>query len=208
MDHNRKQVVVCSPNPAFVGALRLVLSDSDFEVFEVETLDQTPNETDALVYQAVEGCDTDGLSVTASRVATLVLADPELLIECVDANCRGFLPGSASLEEVEQAVTTIVNGGAVVPAELLGTVLRHMVNRRRASRSALDLSVLTPREREIFDLAVTGARKDEIGERLFISPDTARTHLQRVYRKLGVHSQAELIALSARRPMTHEGDDR
>ncbi len=77
---------------------------------------------------------------------------------------------------------------------------------RREELSHLDLQELTDREREVFRLAAEGARKDEIGQRLFISPDTARTHLQRVYRKLGVHSQAELIALAARDTRAR-GDD-
>jgi DNA-binding CsgD family transcriptional regulator len=50
----------------------------------------------------------------------------------------------------------------------------------------------------VFRLASQGARKEEIGATLFISPATARTHLQRLYRKLDVHSQAELIALAVR----------
>lgn len=194
MDHNRKQVVVCSDNAAFIAALRLILSD--FDVKDVAAIAETPSGADALIYKVAGSCTTDGLSETAARVPTLVLANPGLLIECVDANCRGFLPTSAPLEVIAEAVYTIVGGGAVVPPELLGTVLRHLVDRRRDSPPGLDLSVLTEREIEVFHLAVSGARKDEIGEKLFISPETARTHLQRVYRKLGVHSQAELMALA------------
>jgi DNA-binding CsgD family transcriptional regulator len=84
----------------------------------------------------------------------------------------------------------------VVPPDLLGSVLHHLVERRRRSRPPVDLSSLTNRETEVFELAAEGLRKEEIAERLYISPATARTHLQRVYRKLSIHSQAELMTLA------------
>ncbi|HEX6220014.1 MAG TPA: helix-turn-helix transcriptional regulator, partial [Acidimicrobiia bacterium] len=88
-------------------------------------------------------------------------------------------------------------GGGVVPPDLLGRLLRHLVDRRRSLVAPPGFADLTPREKEVFRLAARGARKEEIGETLFISPATARTHLQRVYEKLGIHSQSELIALAS-----------
>lgn len=175
---------------------------SDFEVEGIADLKDLPSQSGLLIYHTDNSLPVEQLSKTAETIPTLVLADPDLLIDSVEAHCRGFLPRSASLEEVREAIETILAGGAVVPSDLLGTVLRHLVDRRRSLATDLDLYALTEREKEVFRLAVTGARKDEIGEKLFISPDTARTHLQRLYRKLGVHSQAELIALAMR-----EGDD-
>lgn len=202
--NHRKQVTVCGATDAFVGALRHVLGE--FTVVNVESPSETPADSDILIYQPHGRLEVDSLSGSASRVPTLVLGEPNQLIDSVEASCRGFLPNTAPLEEVRSAVNTILAGGSVVPPDLLGSVLRHLVDRRREELSHLDLQELTDREREVFRLAAEGARKDEIGQRLFISPDTARTHLQRVYRKLGVHSQAELIALAARDTRAR-GDD-
>lgn len=195
MANHRKQVAVCGATDAFVGALRHVLGE--FTVVNVESPSETPDDSDILIYQPHGRLEVDSLSGSASQIPTLVLGEPNQLIDSVEASCRGFLPNSAPLEEVREAVDTILSGGAVVPPDLLGRVLRHLVNRRRSDTSDLDLDKLTDREREVFRLAAEGARKDEIGQRLFISPDTARTHLQRVYRKLGIHTHAELVALAA-----------
>jgi DNA-binding CsgD family transcriptional regulator len=56
-----------------------------------------------------------------------------------------------------------------------------------------ELDALSPREAEIVGLLVDGHRVSTIARSLFISPHTVRNHLQSVYRKVGVGSQAELI---------------
>ena len=64
-----------------------------------------------------------------------------------------------------------------------------------SSRSSAhpELDSLSPRECEIAELLLEGHRVSIIARRLFISPHTVRNHLQSVYRKIGVRSQAELI---------------
>ena len=157
-----------------------------------------PN-ADVLVWRIDDEGEIDQLGEKADSIPTLVLAEEDHLITAVDAGCRGFLTMSASLHDIRSAVTTIMEGGAVVPPALLGRLLHHLVQRRRREQlDHGDLSELTDREREVFWLAVDGLRKEDIGERLYVSPATARTHLQRIYRKLGVHSQSELIALALR----------
>ncbi|HJQ77211.1 MAG TPA: response regulator transcription factor [Acidimicrobiia bacterium] len=195
MGRYRKHVTICTEDKTFASAVRIVLDGYD------STLVQHPGsvelDTDLLVYRVDDDPPYDLLSKLASEIPTLVLGSEEQLVPAVDSNCRGFLLDSAPLDDVRKAVDTIVAGGAVVPPELLGALLRHVVQRRRSSVAAPGLENLTDREREVFRLAAGGARKEEIGQRLFISPATARTHLQKVYRKLGVHSQAELIALAS-----------
>jgi DNA-binding CsgD family transcriptional regulator len=78
-------------------------------------------------------------------------------------------------------------------------LLRHIVERQRhESDDSWIIDSLTHREREVFRIAASGASRNRIAERLFISPETVRTHLQRVYSKLGIHSQAELMSLAVR----------
>jgi DNA-binding CsgD family transcriptional regulator len=56
-----------------------------------------------------------------------------------------------------------------------------------------ELDLLSPRESEVVELFMEGQRVSNIAGILFISQHTVRNHLQSVYRKLGVSSQAELI---------------
>ena len=61
------------------------------------------------------------------------------------------------------------------------------------AREAQDETQLTPREREVFDALLRGVRPPEIARLFFISIHTVRRHTQAVFRKLGVHSQIELL---------------
>lgn len=195
---NRKRVALCGEDQALTGALRVALSDH-FVSSVTNPLTVGNGEVDVLVWQFDEALEAENLARVAAITPTLVVARPDHVIQAVDAGCRGFLPKTAGLHEIRESILIIADGGAVVPSDLLGTLLRHLVDRGRGEReSGTSLDKLTPRERDVFRLASRGARKEEIGSSLFISPETARTHLQRLYRKLEVHSQAELIALAVR----------
>jgi two-component system nitrate/nitrite response regulator NarL len=75
---------------------------------------------------------------------------------------------------------------------LLRTLLTAMLERSRREREALlMLSRLTTREREVLRLLGSGARNSTIAKTLMISPDTARTHVQNLLHKLGLHSRLE-----------------
>ena len=58
---------------------------------------------------------------------------------------------------------------------------------------------LTTREREVLQLAAEGCTNAEIASRLSISPRTAETHRTNLMRKLGLHSQTDLIRFAIRR---------
>ncbi|HLM35254.1 MAG TPA: LuxR C-terminal-related transcriptional regulator, partial [Gaiellaceae bacterium] len=90
------------------------------------------------------------------------------------------------------------------PDELLARV------RRLASRSARRPSGvgydLTRREREVLRLLAAGISQEGIASRLFISPKTVATHIQRVIGKLGVHSRAQAVALAHREHLVRASD--
>ena len=53
-------------------------------------------------------------------------------------------------------------------------------------------ALLTPSEQRVAELAATGMTNREVAAELFISPKTVEANLSRIYRKLGIHSRAEL----------------
>lgn len=134
----------------------------------------------------------------AAVLALDVLEDPERMLDAFERGANGYATSSSGLQRLLEAIETVSMGSAYVPPTLLGHVLRRVVQRRREERSALEiLESLTAREREVFELAAKGLGHSEVADRLYISPGTARTHLQRVFGKLDVHSRAELVALAA-----------
>jgi DNA-binding CsgD family transcriptional regulator len=98
-----------------------------------------------------------------------------------------------------QMLTYLLAGGAFIV--LVSTVTR---SRQRptsppatapvmALGAGILLEPLTARELEVLRLAATGIPVDEIARRLFVSPNTAKTHLTHVYGKLGVRGRSEAI---------------
>lgn len=150
------------------------------------------------------GMGSNGELVTelASRTAVVVLGDPDdadAMVEAVEAGALAFLGHDAPFGEIVEAVHAVSEGRAIVPPQLLGSLLRRVVRRRRSEREAAEqLSVLTDREREIFELTARGLGRIEAAEMLFISPHTVRTHMQRILAKLNLHSRSELVAFAAR----------
>jgi DNA-binding NarL/FixJ family response regulator len=150
----------------------------------------------------------DGVRATARIVRTvpacavLVLSeyeDEHLLVDALEAGAVGYLPKSSGLGELIEATRNLHRGDAVIPSPLLRNVLGRLVRRSRERDHAMRrLADLTPREREVLGLLAGGADNDGIALRLVISPETARTHIQRVLGKLGVHSRIEAASFVAR----------
>lgn len=123
-------------------------------------------------------------------------ADEETLLHAIEAGVDGYAVYTDSVVEAGEAVRSIVRGEAVIPPAMLGSLLRRLIERRRDAANTADRLVeLTRREREVLSLLVDGLDQHGIAAALFISPETARTHVQRILRKLDVHSRAEAVAL-------------
>lgn len=143
----------------------------------------------------------DGIRATAlilERVPecrTLILAeegDDSALVESFENGASGFLTKGCALSELIDAVRAVARGETVVPPRLLGRLLSELIRRRREQDEALKrASRLTRREREVLALLADGADNTAIARSLVISPQTARTHIQNVIGKLGVHSRLE-----------------
>lgn len=126
---------------------------------------------------------------------TLVLyddSDVAVLAACLEAGASGFQTKDVSLEELGAALDAMLRGEAVIPRLMLGGLLKNLIYRRRQDDAAGErYGRLTRREREILVIVAAGGVRDDIASRLFISPQTARTHIQNVLTKLEVHSRLE-----------------
>jgi DNA-binding NarL/FixJ family response regulator len=89
------------------------------------------------------------------------------------------------------------------PDELLARVRRALARSAAGDRAttgptAAAVARLTPRERDVLRLLAEGLGTGAIAERLYISPKTVGSHVQRILAKLGVHSRAEAVAFAYR----------
>ena len=118
--------------------------------------------------------------------------DRALLSEALDAGVRGFVLKEAPLQDLTRAVD-MVAGGAVYVDPVLAGVL--------ASVESEKLPQLTKREREVLRLLADGLTNEEIGKRLFLSPETVRTHVQKAMRRLEADTRTQAVALALRQSL-------
>jgi DNA-binding NarL/FixJ family response regulator len=116
-------------------------------------------------------------------------------IDAVHAGAVGFLGKSASPEQVLSAVRASVLGGCWFPAALLRTLFAGSPDTAAEPHRRL-VAQLTPRERDILELMVSGADRAGIARRLNQSPNTIRTHIRNITVKLGCHGALEAVAVA------------
>lgn len=121
--------------------------------------------------------------------------DQKTLLDALEAGASGYLTKGAPLAELLDAARAIHRGETLIPPRMLGSLLSVLVHRRRERDEASKrMARLTRREREVLALLAEGADNQAMAQALVISPETARTHIQRVLTKLGVHSRLEAAA--------------
>lgn len=109
----------------------------------------------------------------------------EVMVEAVAAGARGFISKGLSSAEIADAVVRVAAGEYV---EAFGT--RNVANHAELDWPGKDAG-LTERESEVLVLAAEGRTNPEIGAALFVGVETVKTHLQRVYGKLGLRNRVE-----------------
>jgi len=119
-------------------------------------------------------------------VMVSVYEDSELVFEALKAGASGYITKSANYMELLSALEEIMKGGAPMSSRIARMVIDNFhVNPN---------SPLTKRETEILQLISEGKTYTQISEELFISKETAKTHIKNIYSKLQVNSKSEAIA--------------
>jgi DNA-binding NarL/FixJ family response regulator len=131
--------------------------------------------------------------------------DQAALFDAMQAGANGYLTKAIPLAELIEATRAVLRGETIVPPAMLGDLLAQLVQSKERQNEVLRrLSRLTRREREVLALLVEGADNDVVAQRLVISPETARTHIQNILSKLDVHSRLEALALVLRNNIVKE----
>lgn len=140
----------------------------------------------------------DALAAVRVLVLTTFDAD-ENVLHALRAGADGFLSKTAEPDQLIEAVERAARGEAALSSAASRAVLTHLV---RETPPTIDPSLvalvetLTPRERDLVIAAATGATNDEIAARLFLSPLTVKTHLNRAMAKVGARDRGQLVAVA------------
>lgn len=128
--------------------------------------------------------------LTASR-------NPEQAVEAARAGAEGWVSKESSIDTLTHALRCAARGHACFPPEQLGHVLEELrADVGRAQRREGPLDVLTPRERDVLLCLAQGHSPAKVADELGMSAHTVRTHTNKIFAKLGVHSRLEAVAVA------------
>ncbi len=147
-----------------------------------------------------------GIEATATiksrypQIAVLVLSayeDDHYIFPLLDAGANGYLLKTASGAELAQAIHTVHQGEMALDPRVAHRVVNRLT-RHQLYRSSEMVEGLTEREVEVLQAVALGKSNKEIGEALFISPQTVQVHLRNIFSKMGVSSRTEALAYAVR----------
>jgi two-component system, NarL family, nitrate/nitrite response regulator NarL len=137
-------------------------------------------------------------AVRSSELPTRVLLlsahdESAIVYQALQQGAAGFLLKDSTRTEIVKAVLDCAKGRDVVAPALVGGIAAEI--RHRAAPSA---PVLSAREREVLNRIARGQSIPAIAGELYVAPSTVKTHVQRLYEKLGVSDRAAAVAEAMR----------
>jgi DNA-binding NarL/FixJ family response regulator len=145
----------------------------------------------------IEACRQILADAPQTKVVMLTAYDDRhFVVEAVRAGARGYVLKSKDAEYLLKAVRLVQEGHMVIDPELVMALADELSAAGDRDRSA---ETLTEREVEVLQLLAFGYTNRDIAGRLFISPDTVKTHLEHIYQKLGANDRTAAVAEAMRR---------
>jgi NarL family two-component system response regulator LiaR len=205
------RVVVVDDDTDLRGRIRAALQDAGLTVIAEadngrDAIDLAAHFRPDVMIMDIVMANIDGLSATraiaerAPSVRILLLTasdDVELGMVGLRAGAAGHQVKGAPVSEIVRSVQRMVAGEPVVGPELTWRLIDSLRALPVGGQGVRPVrSKLTPREWEVLDLLCAGRTVDQIADELVLARDTVRTHVKRLLRKLGAHSQAEAISIA------------
>ncbi len=140
---------------------------------------------------------TKRLSDSPTRVLMLTTFDiDDYVYAALRAGASGFLLKDATQEELVAAVRVIAAGESLLAPAVTSRLIAHFASRPRVASTPPSLDVLTPREREVLVWVARGESNVEIAGRLVLAEQTVKTHVGRIFLKLGIRDRAQAVVVA------------
>ena len=145
---------------------------------------------------------------TRPRVLMLTTFDlDEYVYDALRAGASGFLLKDAPAHELVHAVRVIAAGDALVSPSVMRRLIADFTRQKQIAKAdPIALDVLTPREREVLQLVARGLSNAEISTALVIAPQTTKTHVGRILRKLNLRDRAQAVIAAYESGLVSPGD--
>jgi DNA-binding NarL/FixJ family response regulator len=138
------------------------------------------------------------LTRTHPGVAVIILTtytDIELVEECLQAGARGYVVKDVEKFSLKESIRAVSRGQAVLAPQVAGQIIERMKNRQPEEKRPAGLSAS---QVAILRLISRGHSNREIAADVHLSENTVKTHVQEIFRKLGVRNRVEAAILAGK----------
>ena len=155
-------------------------------------------------YRLPDGTGADATRAIKARwpsakvIMLTAVTDDQTVLESIQAGADGYLTKDRASEDVVDAVRQAYAGEILLPRAVVFEIAQRVAAARRRGTARSTIEQLTPREIEVLKALAEGLSSKEICDRLYIAPNTLRTHVQNIMSKLRVHSKLEAVAFALR----------
>lgn len=140
---------------------------------------------------------TKRLADSPARVLMLTTFDiDDYVYAALRAGASGFLLKDATADELVAAVRVVAAGESLLAPAVTSRLIAHFARQPVMASTPPSLEVLTPREREVLVWVARGESNGEIAARLVLAEQTVKTHVSRVFLKLGIRDRAQAVMVA------------
>ncbi len=189
------QVLICD------GIAKLLEGEKEIEVVGKayggqEAIEKAEQLNPDIILMDIRMPDIDGISATKAIktknpsiqvIAISVYEEDSLIMEMFRAGAVGYILKDISLENLVNAIKNVYRGTTMINPRISRKLLNLLSQNQNLGE------VLTPRELEILREVAKGKSNKEIGETLYISESTVKTHISNIFQKLGIKNRSEAI---------------
>jgi len=201
---NKLKILITDDHEIFRKGMMLILSKLEFteKVFPTssgqEAISKTIEIKPDIILMDIQMPEMNGIETTkrilelwpeARILAISMFGEEKYLQEIVSAGAKGFVLKKSSIDELELAIKTIVEGNNYYSPELLKYFTQNYLH----TNNSENLNSLSSRETEVLKLVAEGLTNQEIADKLFISKRTVDCHKNAMIEKTGSKNIVELL---------------
>ena len=204
------RVLVADDQSMVRAGFRMLLGgEEDIEVVAeaangIEAVDKAARFSPTVILMDIRMPELDGLEATRrilaanpnARVLVLTTFDlDEYVYEALRAGASGFVLKDDPPEQLLSAIRVVAGGEALLSPSITSRVIKQFTKVPQKAPPK-ELEELTGRELEVFRLIAKGLSNAEIGQELYISDTTVKTHITHILQKLDLRDRVQAVVLA------------